>query len=236
VAAAGTVSIDSDAAGRPAMPAVGGGAARWDRAARAAVPGVTVRARGADRRPIYGLDIETDTTIDGLDPRVAAVVTAALSTAEGDEVFGGTERELFTALDLRLRTLPPGVISTWNGAVFDLPFLAERAARLGLVGGLRLVVDRTIVLRRWPLPGHVGAYAATWHGHAHVDAYRLYRSDVGRVVPVSCALKAIARLVGITPVEVDRSRIHELSDEALAAYVASDARLARVLAERRHLG
>ena len=35
--------------------------------------------------PIYGLDIETDTTTDGLDPRVAAVVAVAVA-GEGVEV------------------------------------------------------------------------------------------------------------------------------------------------------
>ena len=52
---------------------------------------------------------------------------------------------------------------------------------------------------------------------------------------LSCSLKAVARLVGLTPVEVDRARIHELPP-ALHAYVASDARLTRALAERRWPG
>ena len=39
--------------------------------------------------------------------------------------------------------------------------------------------------------------------------------------------------MGLAPIEVDRERIHDLSNEALHAYAASDARLARVLAERR---
>ena len=56
------------------------------------------------------------------------------------------------------------------------------------------------------------------------------------MLDVSCSLKSVARLVGLTPVEVDRERIHDLSGEALAAYVASDARLARILAERRWPG
>jgi hypothetical protein len=34
-------------------------------------------------------------------------------------------------------------------------------------------------------------------------------------------------------IEVDRTQIHDLSQEALHAYASSDARLARVLAERR---
>jgi hypothetical protein len=63
--------------------------------------------------------------------------------------------------------------------------------------------------------------------------YRLYRADVGPALRVSCSLKSIARLVGFTPIDVDRSRIHDLSHEILHAYAASDARLARVLTERR---
>ena len=35
----------------------------------------------------YGLDIETDTTINGLDARVAAIVAVAVSTAEEDFVL-----------------------------------------------------------------------------------------------------------------------------------------------------
>jgi hypothetical protein len=181
-----------------------------------------------ERPPVYGLDIETDTTIDGLDPRVAAVVTVAVSTPEGDEVLAGPERSLLLELD--------AVIATWNGAAFDLPFLAERAARLGFLGGLRLRVDRTLTRRYGGLPGHSGSYQGFWYGHGHIDGYRMYRADVGRVLQVSCSLKSIARLVGLTPVEVDRERIHDLPPDELAAYVASDARLARLLAERRWPG
>lgn len=187
-----------------------------------------------NRRPIvYGFDIETDTSVNGLDPEVADVVTVALSQPGGDEVFTGSEVEIFADVDARLRELPPGVIATWNGAAFDLPFIAHRAARRQLRLGLRLRHDPTISMRRQPLPGHPGAYRARWHGHGHVDAYRLYRGDVGPALRVSCSLKSIARLVGLAPIEVDRERIHDLSHEALHAYAASDARLARVLTERR---
>jgi DNA polymerase elongation subunit (family B) len=185
---------------------------------------------------IYGLDIETDTTVDGLDPVSSPVVTAALSTAEADEVFTGTEPAILRALDDRLRTLAPGVVATWNGAVFDLPFLADRAAACGVALGLRLTPDPTVVTRHDPLPGHAGAYRARWYAHGHLDAYRVYRADVGPLLRVSCSLKAIARVVGLVPVEVDRERIHDLPPALLAAYVASDARLARELTERRWPG
>ncbi|HET8618940.1 MAG TPA: 3'-5' exonuclease [Acidimicrobiales bacterium] len=186
--------------------------------------------------PIYGLDIETDTSVDGLDPAVSPVVTVALATAAGEEIFSGPERALLVALDDRLRDLAPGVLATWNGAAFDLPFLADRAAACGVGLGLRLAPDVTVVLSHGPLAGHAGAYRASWHGHRHVDGYRMYRGDVGRVLGISCSLKAIARVVGLTPVEVDRERIHELGSAELDAYVASDARLTRMLVERRRAG
>lgn len=186
------------------------------------------------KRPlVYGLDIETDTSVDGLDPSVASVLTVALSNPGFDEVFTGPEPELLDQLDRRLAEVEPGVLATWNGAAFDLPFLAQRAELHGLPLGLRLRHDPVLSSRHEPLPGHPGAYRARWYDHGHVDAYRLYRGDVGPALRVSCALKSIARLVGLTAVEVDRTRIHELSHEALHAYAANDARLARVLTERR---
>lgn len=171
---------------------------------------------------VYGLDIETDTSIDGLDPAVAPIITVALSSPGCDEIFSGDEPGLLFDLDLRIRDLDAGVIATWNGASFDLPFLAHRASLHGIGLGLRLRSDRQI-----------GAYRAVWYRHRHIDAYRLYRGDVGPALRVSCGLKSIARLVGLSPIEVDRTKIHELEHEALHAYAASDARLARVLTERR---
>jgi DNA polymerase elongation subunit (family B) len=195
-----------------------------------------VREVGMRRRQaVYGLDIETDTTENGLDPRVAAVVTVALAGPGYEEVFTGPELELLIDLDERLAELEPGVLCTWNGAAFDLPFLADRAAIAGVPLGLRLVPDPTVVLSRGPLAGHAGAYRARWYGHRHLDGYRMYRGDVGRVLHISCSLKAIARVVGLTPVEVDRERIHELALADLDAYVASDARLTRILVERRRV-
>jgi DNA polymerase elongation subunit (family B) len=191
---------------------------------------------GAALERVYGLDIETDTTVDGLDPASSPVVTVALSTVAADEVFTGSEAEVLVALDARLRDLPAGVLSTWNGASFDLPFLADRAAACGVALGLRLRPDPTVVTSHDPLPGHDGAYRGTWYGHGHLDAYRVYRADVGPLLRVSCSLKAVARLVGLVPVEVDRERIHALAPADLAAYVASDARLARVLTQRRWPG
>lgn len=187
----------------------------------------------ARRTPVYGLDIETDTTVDGLDPGVARILTVALSSDEVDEIFTGPEPQLLAELDVRLADIEPGVLCTWNGGAFDLPFIADRAALHGVPLGLRLELDPSILVRGRALPGHRGAYRGSWHHHAHLDAYRVYRSDVGAALRISCGLKSIARFVGLVPVEVDRTRIHQLDQEALHAYASSDARLARVLAERR---
>src|SRR5262249_57161378 len=84
-----------------------------------------------------------------------------------------------------------------------------------------------------PLPAQRAPARAGWHRHGHIAAYRLYRGDVGPAFRMSCSLKSIARLVGLAPIEVDRAHIHDLSHEALHAYAASDARLARELTERR---
>lgn len=183
---------------------------------------------------LYGLDIETDTTTDGLDPGVAGILAVALSTeGDGDTVFTGSEAAVLRLVDEHLAELPPGVLVTWNGGAFDLPFLADRAARSGVALGLELHWDPAASRPgRAPLPGHIGTYVARWWGHDHLDAYRAWR----RLTPdpdESCALKAVARREGLAAVEVDRSVIHEAPLGTLRRYATSDAALARLLAAAR---
>lgn len=190
--------------------------------------------RYTGRLPLYGLDIETDTTADGLDPGVARVVAVALSSAEaGDVVLTGGEAGVLLALDEHLAALPPGVVVTWNGGAFDLPFLAARAAVADVDLGLELAWDPAGYRPgRAPLPGHLGTYAASWHGHVHLDAYRAWRALSDPALP--CGLKAVARAEGLAPVEVDDvTLLHDVPLLELRRYVASDAALARQLAERR---
>ena len=184
--------------------------------------------------PVYGLDIETDTTVDGLDPRVARIVAVAVAGPDGPRVFDdGDEALLLDRLDWHLASLEPGVIATWNGGSFDLPFLADRAQRTGVRLGLQLSLDPTIPGRRDPLPGHVGAYRGSWHGHAHLDAYQVFRADVVPAVGVSGGLKAISRLCGLNPVELPAAELHDYPADQISAYVASDAWCTRELVGRR---
>ncbi|MEO7837456.1 MAG: ribonuclease H-like domain-containing protein [Acidimicrobiales bacterium] len=180
---------------------------------------------------LYGLDIETDTAAGGLDPRVARVVAVALSSGAGETVFTGDEPDVLTALDAHLAACPAGVIVTWNGAAFDLPFLVHRARRAGVVLGLLLRADPAIVRHHPSSPETPFAYRGRWHHHRHLDAYRAYRrlTDPG----TSCGLKAVARSAGLVPIEVDSAAIHELPPALLRRYVASDARVTRQLALRR---
>ncbi len=169
---------------------------------------------------VYGLDIETDTRLNGLDPAIASIVAVAVATADGEQVFAGPEPSILRRLASAVRQLNPGTMVTWFGSGFDLPFLEERAARLGVDIGLRLNPERNGLSDRW-------------QGHDHIDAYRVYRNDLPRLLDVSCSLKSVAGLIGCPTVVEDRARIHELGHPALVRYVASDARLARTLALRR---
>lgn len=185
-----------------------------------------------EQRPrIYGLDIETDTSRDGLDPAVASVRTVALSGPRFDDVFVGDERTLLRSLDERLAALPAGIVATWNGATFDLPFIADRARLLDLELGLTLCLDRRLTLARTPLPGHGGAYRGAWGHHLHLDTFRLYGGATAS--PSWSSLRSLGRLLGLGAHGGPVDRTHDLANEALHAHAASDARLARVLAERR---
>lgn len=148
-------------------------------------------------------------------------------------VFDGAEADILRELDAAIAALAPGVLVTWNGSRFDLPFLADRAQMLGVSLGLALAPDPHHRSRHEPLPGHSGGYVASWHQQRHLDAYAVYRADVGASLGIPCGLKPLSKMLGLHPVEVDRAAIHELSGEALNEYVASDAILARELALRR---
>jgi DNA polymerase elongation subunit (family B) len=195
------------------------------------------------RPPLYGLDIETDTTVDGLDPAVGRILAVAVAQADQVTVVDDDdERTLLTRLDQLLAGLAPGVLITWNGARFDLPYLSARATRAHLRLGLRLEADPDRGRRPRPSDDHregrspldrAGGFRARWGRHRHLDVYRCYRADVGRALGMACSLKAIAGLAGLAPIEVDAARVHVLGADQLRAYVTSDAACTRELARRR---
>ncbi len=191
--------------------------------------------------PLYGLDIETDTTVDGLDPRVGRVLAVAVADADGVTVIDDpSEAELLAGLERHLAGLDPGVLVTWNGARFDLPYLSTRAARGQVRLGLQLEADPTRFHRPDRTDGRTDrvdrnepGYRACWGRHRHLDVYRCYRADVGPALGMTCSLKSVAALAGLAPIRVDTARVHALAPEVLRAYVASDAVCTRELARRR---
>lgn len=157
----------------------------------------------------------------------------ALSGDNWATVFDGAEADILQGVDAAIRDLASGVITTWNGSRFDLPFLVDRSHIVGVDLGLTLQADQHSRSAHEPLPGHEGGYVATWYEHRHLDTYRVYRADVGAMLHLACGLKSLARFVGLSPIEVDRERIHELSRDELHEYVASDAIMTRELTLRR---
>ena len=186
--------------------------------------------------PVYGFDIETDTTVNGLDPRVSQVTSVAIwSLTEQRCIADVDERELLFELARLVESLPAGIMAGWNSAVFNLPFLATRAELLGISLPFTLVPDPAITPKYGFTPPHTSGYRARVGEHVHADiayAYKLDASWLG----VSWSLKPVARAFGIQMVEVDRERMHELSADELVAYNLSDARgtclLARGLGDR----
>lgn len=200
---------------------------------------------------VLGIDIETDTspltqaelsagfTQRGLAPQVSSVTAVAIAHEFGScvftaEAFGG-ELPLLEHVDAWLRECDPSLLVSWNGAVFDLPFLRFRFDAWGLSSaGPRLRLDRAIRPKYAPVPPFEGGYAASWPTavdvpHAHFDvAYAL--QPLVQQYQVPWQLKPVARWFGFSPVEVDRSRLHELSRDELVSYVASDAAVTRQLA------
>lgn len=179
--------------------------------------------------PIYGLDIETDTALDGLNPLVSSVVAAALAAPGGVQVWLGAEVEILAGLDQALGAKPPGVIATWNGCAFDLPFLADRARWAKITMSLRLESDPSIQVRS-SLPGHSGGYRASWGSHGHLDVCSAWHTLPGQA-GLPRGLKAVAARFGLDAIRVNRTEIHLLTEGEISRYVASDAEVTRQLAQ-----
>lgn len=180
---------------------------------------------------IYGLDIETDTAIDGRDPRVAGVIAVAVADAEGPiAVFRGDERAMLEATISLIANLPPGVVTTWNGSGFDLPFIAERCLRLrvALPWGLH---ETELPGKYSAIPGRAGRYRVSFGSHSHADIAWAYE-DHCRENGVRWSLKPLAHSLGIDAVEADREHAGSLPTAELLTYVASDAHVTALLAAR----
>jgi DNA polymerase elongation subunit (family B) len=181
--------------------------------------------------PMFSLDIETDTSTNGLDPQVAAITDVAVFDGVTGLHLCGPEAEMLAELDTFLMSAPVGLLVTWNGAVFDLPFIDARARLLGVPLSLELEYDPEIPVKYVPTPGYLGGYRYRWGLLDGWDVSPLF-APIAERAGVPHKLKPVARLYGIDVVELDRTRLHEHSPAELREYVLSDVSATWQLAER----
>lgn len=197
------------------------------------------------RTLVYGLGIDTGHVQPGPcvagghdadvvpDPAVAAVTRVALSTTGGDIVFDGFEADILADLDHALAGLEPGVLVTWNGSGFDLPYLADRAELRRIRLGLHLAPDPRLANVRSTLPGHDRAYRAAWYQHRHLDAARLFRSGRRPLIDVEELLRVIGLPLRGRTATARSTPGDDLAHDVTHAYATNDARLVRCLVEAR---
>lgn len=174
--------------------------------------------------PLYALDIETT----GLEWPTSRITTVALYSPSVSLVIeDADEARLIRRLAEHLGDLAAGTICTWNGAVFDGPFLARRTTVLGLGQWFELAPDPSIVPKYEPQPGfapigHHPAFPAAGHlVHRHLDVAYRWRGWAA-ANDVRWSLKPVARANGIDVIEVDREHMEALSAAERMAYNLSD--------------
>ncbi|KYH44811.1 hypothetical protein [Branchiibius sp. NY16-3462-2] len=183
------------------------------------------------------LDIETDTSPltaaeqaaglgpRGLDPGHTPVTDVAFCGMDFHEVFTGDEASVLAdTMELISMLGEHEHLVTWNGSVFDLPFLAARAAVHGVDVPYRLVLDPAIVAKYDPCPGFDGGYRALIDGRDRHTDLAYVAKPFAQALGVPWSLKPFAEhCLGEPLVSVDRSKMHELTDVQRRTYVASDA-------------
>lgn len=184
--------------------------------------------------PFYALDIETSTNPgDGLDPTnpLTRIISAAIfigpveaeSTPRSHAYFDDPdEAKLLEGVDHFFGESLPGVILTWNGSNFDIPFFITRSALLGVDLGLRAEISPSRKPRFRPCKGHKGGYSAAWYAHDHADIWPLFGTITLPDGSRTSALKPLARHYGLHPVEVDRTKMELLTRDELKRYNISD--------------
>ena len=201
-----------------------------------------------------GLDIETDTTTDGLDPRVSRVTSWSLAGMETSVVYlvrvPEAEDSALSGLLSALHGLShqaslesPLIIATWNGSGFDWPFIQTRLQRL--------IEESPVVhdLSAWPFRLHLSDERAPKYEPIgdHPGGYRVdfplwlnvYHLDVAFALKPLCdqegwkwSLKSVMDEMGLSrPRDVLAASSAELPHWLLGGYNLSDAEATRHLAD-----
>jgi hypothetical protein len=175
--------------------------------------------------PRYALDIETT----GLCWDSARITTFAVHGDGITAVYESSdEAQLLAQLRGLLASLAPGTVLTWNGAVFDGPFIAGRSRELGLGEWFDLVPDLSITPKYEPQPGYeaIGLHpvfpASSGAKHNHVDVAYGYWCSWAAEHGVHWGLKPVATAAGVDVIEVDRASMDDLTPPERMAYCLSD--------------
>ncbi|MFA4946825.1 MAG: DNA polymerase domain-containing protein, partial [Candidatus Micrarchaeia archaeon] len=135
-----------------------------------------------------------------------------------------TEKEMLEAFAALLREKHADVVCTYNGSEFDLPFLAERAKRVG--ANARFGRDSSgVSVRRLGLRNK----ARLGGGRVHLDVYESvsFLNRIGAFHLERLRLEDVYRdLLGKSKVELDKTKIWELweaGDKIVGEYCERDA-------------
>jgi len=186
-----------------------------------------------NRQPLYAFDIETT----GLDWRKNRITTFAIYGEGVAIVEEDEELALLDKMHDAFAALPCGIVVTWNGAVFDGPFVYSRVREWTPDADWPLLMEDSSIKPKYePQPGfrQIGYHpffpAADGLLHRHSDiAYGYWRSWADAR---GCrhSLKPVAKANGIDVIEVDREHMESLSTEERKAYCLSDVRATYELA------
>ena len=192
-----------------------------------------------DRNHVYGWDIETANDdgqgLTARDPN-SRLTSISFTHSVGVEVIShDDEAQILTDwLDL-LMAFEPGLLGSWNGSFFDIPFIADRAQILDhrLVAFWHLYPMPGLRPKYDYLPGHTTGYALTFptpNGlpHQHLDIAQSYRAFAAEA-NVAWSLKPVGEALGHTPKRLDAANLHTYSQAERDEYSASDAILTRDL-------
>ena len=184
---------------------------------------------------IYSFDSETDNSGGhGLNPLKARITDLSLATGDGGQVFNNAdEASMLVEFDAAVRGLPAGLLSTWNGTHFDLPFLDTRFEKARITEhGMMLEPTPQFPPKYELIPGHDSGYTCRWMSrtgtHVHLDIAYAFKPIAERL-GVTWGLKPVAEALGFHPVSLDRERLHEYTDADREEYALSDARVTRQL-------
>lgn len=213
-----------------------------------ASPGDAVRHLSSYARDPWGtvraFDIETKTdcqsfiypngseslTPVGLDPRVSEVTTISLvDTAERITILdGGSDLDLIEDF-VRLNGESTGILLGWNSTFFDLPFMKVR--QTGRAPSKDFIFSS---YPNWMTPkygypewaDYIGfgewSFAQVGQKSTHYDLAPLFKNFAERN-EVKHSLKPVCDFLGIKMIEVDASKMHDLTRAERIEYNLSDA-------------